>query len=70
MPDNDGEIRLPAPQLGDVLDLTAVLLSVWLIALVFFGWHGPLGVLLTLAFAFFCPRTSHRQQLAANGAMV
>ena len=55
MPDNDGEIRLPAPQLGDVLDLTAVLLSVWLIALVFFGWHGPLGVLLTLVFAFFVP---------------
>ena len=55
MPDNDGEIRPPAAQLGDVLDLIAVLLSVWLVALVFFGWYGPLGVLLAVAFAFFVP---------------
>jgi uncharacterized membrane protein len=55
VPDHDGEIRLPAAQLCDVLDLTAALLSVWLVALVFAGWNGPLRVLLTLAFAFFVP---------------
>jgi hypothetical protein len=55
VPDNDGETRLPAAQLGDVLDMTAVLLSAWSAALVFAGWHGPLRVLLTVAFAFFVP---------------
>jgi uncharacterized membrane protein YoaK (UPF0700 family) len=55
VPDKDGEIRLPVAQRGDLLDLTAVLLSVWLVVLVFAGWHGPLAVLLTVAFAFFVP---------------
>lgn len=55
MPDNDAEIRLPAARLGDMLDVIAVLLSVLSAALVFAGWHGPLRVLLTVAFAFFVP---------------
>jgi uncharacterized membrane protein len=55
VPDNDAEVRLPAAQLGDVLDLGAILLSAWLIVLVSLGWQGPLRILLTLGFAFFVP---------------
>jgi uncharacterized membrane protein len=38
-----------------MLDVTAIVLSVLLVALVFVGWSGPLRLLLTVAFAFFVP---------------
>ena len=38
-----------------MLDVTAILLTVLLVALVFVGKYGPPRVLLTLAFSFFVP---------------
>jgi uncharacterized membrane protein len=49
------EIRQSAAGQADMLDVTAIVLSVSLVALVFVGWSGPLRVLLTVAFAFFVP---------------
>jgi hypothetical protein len=53
--DLDGEARQPATRQGNMLDVTAILLSVFLVALVFAGTYGPLRVLLAVAFAFFVP---------------
>lgn len=55
MASRSAEIRQPAARQADMLDVTAIVLSVLLVALVFAGWSGPLRVLLTVAFAFFVP---------------
>jgi hypothetical protein len=53
--DQNGPIDRPATWLGHLLDGIAALLSVWLVALVLAGVHGPLRILLAAAFAFFVP---------------
>lgn len=55
MANRSAEIRQSAARQADMLDVTAIVLSVSLVALVFVGWSGPLRVLLTVAFAFFVP---------------
>ena len=55
MANRSAEIRQSAAWQADMLDVTAIVLSVSLVALVFVGWSGPLRVLLTVAFAFFVP---------------
>ena len=55
MASQSAEIRQSAARQADILDVTAIVLSVLLVALVFVGWSGPLRVLLTVAFAFFVP---------------
>jgi hypothetical protein len=42
-------------QVGDALDLLAVLIAVGLIVLAYRGWTGPPRVLLALGFTFFVP---------------
>jgi uncharacterized membrane protein len=51
----NAKIRQSAARQADMLDVTAIVLSVLLIALVFVGWSGPLRILLAVAFAFFVP---------------
>lgn len=53
--DQNGPVDQPVAPLGNLLDGTAALLSVALIALVLADLHGPLRVLLGTAFAFFVP---------------
>ena len=55
MASRSAEIRQSAARQADMLDMTAIVLAVLLVALVFVGWSGPLRVLLTVAFAFFVP---------------
>ena len=55
MASRSAEIRQPAARQADMLDVTAIVLSVLLVTLVFVGWSGPPRVLLTVAFAFFVP---------------
>ena len=55
MASRSAEIRQSAVRPADLLDVTAIVLSIVLVALVFVGWSGPLRVLLTVAFAFFVP---------------
>lgn len=50
-----GDVRQPAARQAYMLDVTAILLTVLLVALVFVGKYGPPRVLLTLAFSFFVP---------------
>jgi uncharacterized membrane protein len=53
--DRAGDVRHPAVRQAYMLDVTAIILTVLLVALVFADRYGPPRVLLTLAFAFFVP---------------